>query len=122
MRPSTFVAAAPWIGLALFLVSSEVLTAALRAHGRPELGMFVLLRSLGWLGWLGWWYEDDSRKRGQAPGLDMGLWLALAWPLIILYRLLVSGRKQAAQWVALAFSIYLVAKLVGLVVYALQSR
>jgi hypothetical protein len=119
MRAPKFVSAAPIIGLALFLVSVEVLTAMLRVNQRPEPELFFLLRSFGWLGWLGWWYEDDSRKRGRAPGLDMGLWLAMAWPLIMLYRLLASGRRQALQTLALAFVIYLAAKLAGLVVLML---
>jgi hypothetical protein len=77
---------------------------------------------MGWVGWLGWWYEADARQRSKTPGLDVGLWLAVAWPLIVVQRLFASSRKQTAQWVALALGIFLVAKLAGLIVYALLSR
>jgi hypothetical protein len=121
MRPSTPTFRLLLIGLSIFLLSTEILTAVFRAHGRPETGLFVLVRTMGWIGWLGWWYEADARQRGKVPGLDVGLWLAIAWPLVMIYRLLAPGRKHSAQVLALAVIIYLVAKIAGLAVYMLQS-
>jgi hypothetical protein len=116
-----FAAATPVVGLVLYLFSVEILTATLRAHGRPEPGLFILLRTLGWFGWLGWWYEDYARKRGQATGLDAGLFLPAVWPLIMVHWLW-TGRKQALLEILLLIGLYLTAKQAGQFVYMLQGQ
>jgi len=113
------LAAVPIVGLVLYLVSVEALTAALRAHGRPETGLFVLLRVIGWGGWLGWWYEDDCRARRATPAFDMGFFLALAWPLLVVGALFTPRRRQMVLMIVTFIAVYAIAKLVGMAAYAL---
>lgn len=38
-----------------------------------------------WLIW--WWLRDDSRKYGISWMLDLGMFLLMAWPIILPYHL-----------------------------------
>jgi hypothetical protein len=121
VQKSAHVVAAPVLGLALYLVGVEILTATLRAHGHAEPSLFVVLRTAGWFGWLGWWYISECRARGVTPLFAMGLFLPLAWPLIMVHQLFLKERKMALLKLLIMIVIYATAKLAGLVMYALQA-
>lgn len=49
---------------------------------------FTILYALGFLWGVGWWLRRDSRRRGVKWVMDMGMFLYVAWPLIMPYHLL----------------------------------
>jgi hypothetical protein len=51
----------------------------------------------------------------------MGLFLAIAWPFIVIRRLIALGRKQALLTMLLVIGIFLAARLAGLAVYTLLT-
>jgi hypothetical protein len=70
---------------------------------------------------IGWWLRADSRKRGVAGALDLGLFLSLAWPLIMPYYL-VKTRGAKGLLVILGFiGVYVGAALVGIIVSVTMS-
>lgn len=80
---------------------------------------FSLLYALGFLWGVGWWLRRDSRRRGVQWVLDMGMFLNIAWPLIMPYHLLKT-RGAKGLLLILAFAAVYVGGLVsGAVLYAL---
>ena len=47
-------------------------------------GAYTLLHWAAQLWIIGWWLRTDSRKRGVAAVYDLGFFLYIAWPLVIL--------------------------------------
>jgi hypothetical protein len=109
------------VGLAIYQIGIEALSATLRAHGHLASSAFILLSTLGWCGWLSWWYVEDSRRRGKTPGLDLGYFWWLAWPLVMIGRLFVPGRRQTVLVILMLVGTFLAAKLAGLAVYTLLT-
>ena len=68
---------------------------------------------------IGWWLLTDSRKRGIAWVYDIGFFLTIAWPFIMLYYLLKT-RGAKGLLVILAFGgTYIVASIAGVILYVL---
>lgn len=75
---------------------------------------FTLIYSIGFLWIVGWWLLTDSRKRGVAWVYDMGLFLNIAWPLIMPYYL-VKTRGAKGLLVIVAFVVvYIGSALAGM--------
>jgi|SRR5882672_172917 len=82
---------------------------------------FTFIVSAGYLWIVGWWLMTDSRKRGVAWVYDIGLFLYLAWPLILPYYLLKT-RGARGLLVILAFAgTFVLATLVGMAFYLLLA-
>src|SRR5712692_386808 len=78
-------------------------------------GSLTLLYWLGFLWMLGWWLRTDSRKRGVALVYDIGFFLYVAWPLVMLYYL-VKTRGARGLLIILAFvGAYVGAAIVGII-------
>jgi hypothetical protein len=58
---------------------------------------FDLLYMIVFLWIVHWWLGKDSRKRGVQWVFDMGLFLSLAWPFIIIYYLFKT-RGVRCKW------------------------
>ena len=76
-----------------------------------------LLELLSWgtfLWGLGWWLQTDSRKRGVSLVYDMGLFLYVAWPMVMPYYL-VKTRRAKGLLVILGFvGAYLIPAIIGI--------
>ncbi len=83
-------------------------------HMEPPAG-YELLHWAAQLWIIGWWLRADSRKRGVAWVYDLGLFLGIAWPFVLLYYL-VKTRRAMGLLVVLGFvSVYFGAAIVGII-------
>lgn len=79
----------------------------------------TLIYLAGMLWAIGWWLRTDSRRRGVLSVYDLGLFLYLAWPLVMPYYLLKT-RGARGLLVILGFVVaYIGAALLGMVVCVL---
>jgi hypothetical protein len=84
-------------------------------HQLPLL--FQLTYPLGFLWIIGWWLVRDSGKRGVDLVFDTGLFLYIAWPLVMPYYLLKT-RGAKGLFVILGFlGVYLGGAAVGATLY-----
>ena len=105
----------------LFLVAAQLIMGVYLAREAEPPPAFSLLYPLGLLWVVGWWLRDDSRKRGVGWVFDMGLFLYIAWPVLMPYYLLKTrGAKGLLLLLAFA-AVYVGALLAGGVLYALLA-
>jgi hypothetical protein len=80
----------------------------------PEGITFIYFVGMLWA--IGWWLRTDSRRRGVVPVYDLGLFLYLAWPIVMPYYL-VKTRGAKGLLVILGFVVaYVGAALFGVLV------
>ena len=82
---------------------------------------FTLIDFVGLLWLVGWWLLIDSRKRGVAWVYDIGFFLSIAWPFIMLYYLLKTRGAKGLLLILAFVSIYIGAGLVGMAFYLLLA-
>ena len=108
--------------LYIFAVLTQVASGIYLASERELPPAFRLMYMLGFLWIIGWWLVRDSRERGVGWAYDMGLFLYIAWPFIMLYYLLKTRGAQGL-WVILCFTgVYVGALLAGMMLYDLVLR
>ena len=86
----------------------------------PPPGFSAIYR-LGFLWIVGWWLLTDSRKRGVALVYDIGMFLYIAWPLIMPYYLVTTRRAKGLLLIFAFVSIYIGAAVVGMALYLLLA-
>jgi hypothetical protein len=69
--------------LYLFLITTQVVKGVYGARQAPPPPAFTFLYPLALLWVVGWWLRLDGRGRGVAWVFDMGLFLYIAWPVLI---------------------------------------
>ena len=79
---------------------------------KPALYDLLVRIALLWVG--GWWLRDDSRRHGERWVYDLGFFLVLAWPFIILYYLFKTRGARALLTIGGAAVVCIGAGLVGL--------
>ncbi|MDT4966886.1 MAG: hypothetical protein QOJ64_1623 [Acidobacteriota bacterium] len=84
-------------------------------------GGFALLSWMGLLWIIGWWLRTDSRKRGVASVYDMGLFLFIAWPLVLPYYLVKTRGAKGLVAVVAFVGAYIGAAIVGVTLSVLIS-
>jgi hypothetical protein len=88
-------AISPTVLLYTFLVITNLGRGAYFESGQEPSPVFTLINGLGFFWIVTWWLLTDSRQRRVAWVYDMGLFLHIAWPLIMPYHLLKSrGAKD----------------------------
>src|SRR6266571_7536495 len=76
----------------------------------------TLIFAVGILWAVGWWLRTDSRRRGVLSVYDLGLFLYLAWPIVMPYYL-VKTRGGKGLLLILAFVVaYAGAAMLGILV------
>jgi hypothetical protein len=83
--------------------------------------VFTLIDFVGLLWLVGWWLWTDSRKRGVAWVYDIGFFLSIAWPFIMLYYLLKTRGAKGLLLILAFVSIYIGAAVVGMALYLLLA-
>lgn len=63
-------------------------------------GVFILVRWVGLLWLMGWWLRTDSRKRTVASVYDIGLFLYIAWPLVMPYYLVKTRGAKGLLFIS----------------------
>lgn len=113
--------ASPTVLLYVFLVVAQVASGIYWAAQMEPPPSFTLLYAFGFLWVVGWWLRKDSRKQGVAWALDMGLFLYVAWPVIVPFYL-VKTRGAKGLLVILGFvGAYLGALIAGMALYVLLA-
>jgi hypothetical protein len=64
--------------------------------------IFTIVSWLGLLWLMGWWLRADSRKRSVSSVYDVGLFLYVAWPIVMPYYL-VKTRGAKGLLIILGF-------------------
>ena len=81
---------------------------------QPSAGHFFLSQlAFVWVIW--WWLSDDSGRRGISWGLDLGMFLPIAWPILVPYHLFKTRGFAGfipILWFVLAMAFGLVAAIV----------
>jgi hypothetical protein len=101
----------------MFVLFAQVATGIYSESRHQPPPLFQLMYAFGFLWLIGWWLVRDSRKRGVDLVLDVGLFLYIAWPLVMPYYLLKT-RGAKGLFVILGFlGVYLGGAVVGAVFY-----
>lgn len=109
----------PTAPLYIFVVLTQGATGIYLASGLEPPALFTFTYTLTFLWIVGWWWRADQRKRRVEWVFDMGLFLYVAWPLVLSYYLLKS-RGTKGLLVALGFvGVYIGAVVVGMLLYLL---
>jgi hypothetical protein len=110
--------ASPTSLLYIFVLFAQVATGIYSVSKHQPPPLFQLTYTLGFLWIIGWWLVRDSGKRGVALVFDTGLFLYIAWPLVLPYYLLKT-RGAKGLFVILGFlGVYLGGAVVGATFYA----
>ena len=83
--------------------------------------IFVLLDWICMLWIFGWWLRSDSRKRGVAPIYDLGLFLYVAWPIVLPYYLVKTRGTKGLLFILAFAAVWLGAAMLGAIVAAMIS-
>ena len=111
----------PTVLLYTFLVITQIGSGFYFAGGDEPSPFFTLINVLCFLWIIGWWLRQDSRKRGIAQVYDIGMFLYIAWPLIMPYYLLKT-RGAKGLLVILGFvGAYIGALVVGITLRVLVT-
>ena len=105
--------------LYLFVVVTQLASGIYLASGREPPPSFSLLYTVGFLWIIGWWLLKDSRERGVRWAYDMGFFLYIAWPFIMLYYLLKTRGTQGLLAILSFAGVYVGALLAGMMLYDL---
>ena len=108
----------PTVLLYTFFAVSQVGRGAYLATG-DEPAAFNLVNAFGFVWILGWWLLRDSRKRGIALIYDIGLYLYLAWPIVMTYHLLKSRGAKGLLVIVGFVCVYVGALIAGIALYFL---
>ena len=106
--------ASPTCLLYTFFIVTQVAAGFYVASGLEPPGLFTFVLTVGSIWIIGWWLRTDSQKRGVGWVYDMGLFLYLAWPLVLPYYLFKT-RGPKALLVIVGF----VAAFVGAVIFGM---
>lgn len=107
--------------LYLFLVVAQVAAGVYLARGEEPPPAFSFLYPLGLLWAFGWWLRDDSRKRGVGWVFDMGLFLYIAWPVVLPYYLLKTRGAKGLLVILACAAVYVGALTAGALLYTLLT-
>jgi hypothetical protein len=103
MRKPLSGLSSPTALLYLYLIAAQVVTGVYLAREAKLPPAFSMLYPLGLLWAVGWWLRRDSVGRGVGWVFDMGLFLYIAWPVVMPYHLLKTrGAKGLLAILAFA--------------------
>jgi len=107
--------------LYLYLIAAQVVAGIYLARQIELPPAFSLLYPLGLLWAVGWWLRRDSRARGVGWVFDMGLFLYIAWPVVMPYYLLKTRGVKGLLAILAFAGAYMGALLAGAVLYILLT-
>ena len=80
-----------------------------------EPGALPFVQKIFVLWSLGWWIQKDSRTRDIDSPTDLGFFLSIAWPIVLLYHLFRTRRLKALLLIAGYLAVFLTAVIAGVV-------
>ncbi|MDX6611288.1 MAG: hypothetical protein QOD75_474 [Blastocatellia bacterium] len=109
---------APGLLLYIFVLVTMIGQGAYLASGEQPPG-FPMAQTIGLLWILGWWLMRDSRRRGVTMVHDIGLFLYLAWPIVLTYYLLKTRGAKGLLFIAGFVCAYIGGLVLGIALYLL---
>jgi hypothetical protein len=101
--------------LYLFVVITQFVYGAYLGAQIEFPGAATFLFTFGLLWAVGWWLQRDSHRCGELSVYDLGFFLYLAWPIVMLYYL-IKTRGAKGLLVMLGFVVaYVGAAIVGII-------
>lgn len=113
--------ASPTVLLYIFVVITQFVSGIYFASHAEPPGFFTLLYVVGFLWIIGWWLLSDSRKRGVKWAFDMGLFLYIAWPLIMPFYLLKTRGVKGLLVILGFIGVYFGALMAGVMLFVLLN-
>ena len=104
-----------------FFSITQVFSGAYLARGVELPPVYVLLRMLATIWILGWWLKEDIRKHRCGWILDLGMFLSMAWPVIMPYYLARTRGVRSLVPMLVFTVIYLVPVIVGAIIHVLVT-
>ena len=108
--------------LYIFVALTQVASGVYLAQGIEPPPAFALMYVLGFLWIIGWWLLKDSRERGVKWAFDMGLFLYIAWPFIMVYYLLRTRGIQGLFAILSFLGVYVGALMLGMTMHDVFPR
>lgn len=103
--------------LYIFLTFTQIVAGIYLTSGLEPPALFSFAFSLGIVWLVGWWLRTDSRKREFRLVYDLGLFLYIAWPIVLPYYLFKT-RGIRGLLVILGFvGVYIGGAVVGMMLY-----
>ena len=103
--------------LYLFLLLTQPINGLYDASQVEVPGLYRLLYVLGFIWVIGWWLQQDSRRHGFKWVYDLGLFLYIAWPIILPYYLFKTRGLKALLTILIFLAVYLGAYIIGVIIY-----
>src|SRR5262245_59220485 len=97
-----------------FIVISQFADGAYIGAQFPFPEGIRLIYLVGMLWAFGWWLRTDSRRRGVLSVYDLGLFLYLAWPIVMPYYLVKTRRAKGLLMILGFVTAYFGATLLGI--------
>jgi hypothetical protein len=104
--------------LYIFLSLAQVATGIYTVSKHEPPLLFQLTYTYGLLWVIGWWLVRDSGKRGVGLVFDMGLFLYIAWPLVMPYYLLKTRGAKGLLVILGFLGVYMGGAVVGATICA----
>lgn len=112
----------PLICLCLFLLFTQIANNFYAAHGVEPSSGFGMFYTLGLL-WLGvWWLKNDNKQYKIGLVYDLGLFLYLAWFIVVPYYLFRTRGLKAFITLFSFIGIYLVTYLIGAAIFLVTGK
>ncbi|MBC7930130.1 MAG: hypothetical protein H7Z38_06125 [Rubrivivax sp.] len=110
--------------LYVFVVFEAAIFGLYFARGMETPPAYPLLRAVGLIWLTGSWIRQDSRKHGVGWVWisDIGLFLYITWPFVVLYYLFKTRGARAFLTLLIFFGVYLAAMAVGAMLSTLLIR
>jgi hypothetical protein len=83
--------------------------------GREMPAQLSLLMSITLFWAIGWWLRDDLRKRNKTLVYCLGMFLWIAWPILLPYYLIKTRGRKAFFTMALFVGISVVGAVLGVI-------
>jgi hypothetical protein len=103
--------------LYLFVLVTQFIFGLYGARGVDPPGSYRLLYALAFLWLFGWWLQQDSRQHRFKWVYDLGLFLYIAWPVIIPYYLFKTRGVKAFLTILTFLAVYVGTYIMGMMVY-----
>lgn len=103
----------------MYVTIVQIVSGFYLADGIDPPPLFSLLYALGLLWVMGWWLLKDNGKRGVEWVVDLGLFLYIAWPLIMPYYLLKTRGARGIFLILVFVGVYVISAMAGVGLYVL---
>ena len=85
----------------------------------PELLSLLEKTCLFWV--IGWWLKDDAKRRGESLVYCLGLFVLIAWPLLLPYYLVKSRGRRGFITIAVFIAFVIATTIAGAVLGAVSG-